>query len=222
MERSDRTGQLPGAPRGVEWSQPAIASFACGAIGVLLPCCPIFPFAAMVLGMVARVRLRARAMRGRRLAIAGIVLGATGLLGQLWLLRTVAAHLDRSLRSEAVRVAEEAWRAASAGDAAAASLAAGWEAWDPALPALLEVAAEASRRHGELRHLLLAEFRVDSGEASPTAGASVTWQFERRRLVGSIRWRIGPELDLQSLQPKIRLESLLVSDAREGDLELSR
>jgi hypothetical protein len=172
--------------------------------------------------MVARVRMRVRAMSGRRLAIAGIVLGAAGLLGQLWLLRTVAARFDRSLRSEAVRVAEEAWRAASAGDAVAASLAAGWEAWDPASPALLEVAAEASRRHGDLRHLLLAEFRVDLAEGSPIAGASVNWQFERRRLVGSIRWRIGPELDLQSLEPRIRLESLLISDAREGDLEVTR
>ncbi len=195
-----------------------------GIAGLLLPCCPLVPLAGLVLGAVARanIRRRAGALGGGRLALAGLLLGAAGLLGQMLLLQSFASHLERSIEEACGRIATEAWRAAESGDAAAAATAAGWPWQDPAIAAMLADAAEADRRYGGFRHVLLSEFRIEQGPDGPTAAASSVWQFERRRLVGRIGWEIGPEVDLGTMAPKVRLRSLLISDPREGDLEVRR
>lgn len=154
--------------------------------------------------------------------MAGMLLGGVGLVGQMLLLQAFARHVDRSIEEACERAVVEAWRAAESGDAAAAATAAGWSRRDPAIADLLADAAEADRRYGAFRHVLLSDFRVEAGPDGPTAAASGVWQFEQRRLVGRIGWQIGPEVDLGRMAPTARLQSLLIADPREGDLELQR
>lgn len=96
MERLDRPAPSP----------LAIASLVCG----LLVCCPIVPqIAAGILGAMALSRIRAaaaagaRPIGGRRLAIAGIVLGAVGLVVQAFAVEritlTVRESFERDLRT---------------------------------------------------------------------------------------------------------------------------
>lgn len=108
----------------------AIASLVAG----LIVCCPIVPqIVAVTLGMMALSRIRSAeaagrpAIGGRRLAIAGIVLGSVGLLAQAFATErignAVRASFDRDLRNgvAAVLAAEDepAARSALAGLSAA-------------------------------------------------------------------------------------------------------
>ena len=65
-------------------SQLSIAAIVCAIGGVALPCCPVFPLLAVVLGFVARSRIRRGAeVRGAGLALAAMLLGDSVAGGQV-------------------------------------------------------------------------------------------------------------------------------------------
>jgi hypothetical protein len=191
---------------------------------VLLPCCPVAPIAAVVLGLVARVRIRRSggALGGGRLAIAAIALGAAGLLGQALLLQWLSGRVESGVRGRVVELAERVVEAGAGGDRGAVA-----EIWGPmADPQWVEesmrLAAEATGRYGRLRGVSLVDLRLEGAPGEAGGVAAVIWHFESRSLTGGLEFRLGAIVPQQGWLPGVSPRRIVVADSREGDLSAGR
>lgn len=205
-------------------SHLAIAGLAVGTVGVLLPCCPVAPIAAVVLGVLARIGIRRAggAVGGGRLAIVAILLGAGGMLGQVLLLQWVSGAVESALRDRVTGLAERLIEAAADGDRDAVAQA--WGAWaDPQwVDETMALAAEAVGRCGPFRGVSLVDLRLEGAAGEAGGVAAVIWRFEGRSLPGSVEFRLGAIVPQEGWIPSVSPRRIVVSDSREGDLEAGR
>jgi len=201
----------------------AIASLVLG----FFLCVPVVPqVAAIVLGAMALSRIRAADGRlgGRRLAIAGLVLGGSGLVLQAyateWIASTVRDRFDRDLREG---IAEILAAVAADGDGGTPR---GLARLAPDAPLsaadLVAFATDARTRYGEPDGLSVLS-QVPTGTAwSQEVTAALVFGFRRdgrreERTGSAVAAVVTP---LGSFLPRLRIREVRIEDRIDGDLVL--
>ena len=217
LEQGPREGAGGDAPA---WplSQLALAGLVVGIGGVAIPCCPLMPMVAVVLGYLAhrRIRLGAR-VRGAKIAIAAMLLGGAGLLLQGIAIDWFSAKYRSEVESRSETTIDGLLRAAQAGEAAAIV-----EAWGgrDQTSALREFGAEALDRYGAFKAVSVVKWTYGGGLGDADLIAAVVWEFESRRLTGSFRMELVPGTSISDPFPRPRPAEVVISDDRLGDLRV--
>ena len=225
MERTE-PGELEQGPRGESdgdaparpLSQLALAGLVVGIGGVAIPCCPLMPMVAVVLGYLAhrRIRLGAR-VRGAKIAIAAMLLGGAGLLLQGIAIDWFSAKYRSEVESRSEATIDGLLRAAQAGEAAAIV-----EAWGgrDQTSALRELGGETLERYGPFKAVSVVKWTYGGGLGDADLIAAVVWEFESRRLTGSFRMELVPGTSISDPFPWPRPAEVVISDDRLGDLRV--
>lgn len=214
MDRTDRPAPTP----------LSIASLVSG----LVVCCPIVPqVVAVTLGAMALSRIRAaeaaggRPIGGRRLAIAGIILGGLGLVFQAFAAERLAISVreafDRDLR-------EGVGAVLAATDDASSRIAIGSVSASSAVSAadIRDFAETCRRRFGQPDGVSIVS-QVPTGDAfrqEVTAAVVFGFRLEggRRERTGSVTAEIVTGFD--RFLPSLRIVEISIGGGPEGDLRL--
>lgn len=201
-------------------SQLAIAAVVVGAVGVLLPCCPLVPAVAVILGWIARRRIRLDpGLSGGRMALVAMVLGAVGLIGQGLLFDWFSKRFREEVESRSEQVAEELMTSATL--ESAPPVPASWgEVAGPDGGPLRELGRTARERYGAFLGLSVVDWTYAGDVGSPDLTAAVIWRFEQRELTGSVRVLLRPSTNLADPYPFPEPLELVIADERLGDLRL--
>lgn len=219
-------GELEKGPRGVRGgdaaerplSQLALAGLVVGIGGVAIPCCPLMPMAAVVLGYLAHRRIRLGAkVRGAKIAIAAMLLGGAGLLLQGIAIDWFSAKYRSEVESRSEATIDGLLRAAQAGESEAIV-----EAWGgrERTSMLRAVGAETLERYGPFKGVSVVKWTYGGGLGDADLIAAVVWEFESRRLTGSFRMELVPGTTISDPFPRPRPAEVLISDDRLGDLRV--
>jgi hypothetical protein len=226
MSESDPDRPRGGAPRGDRGgendakplSQLALAGLVVGIGGVAIPCCPLMPIVAVVLGYLAHRRIRLGAsVRGSGIALAAMLLGGAGLLVQGLAVDWFSAKYRSEVESRSEANIDAVMRASQTGDLAAIA-----EAWGSrgAAEALRRVGSESLERYGAFKGVSVVKWTYGGGLEESDLVAAVVWEFESRSLTGSFRMELVPGTTLSDPFPRPRASELVISDDRFGDLRV--
>lgn len=201
-------------------SQISIAALVCAIGGVALPCCPVFPLLAVVLGFASRSRIRRGVpVRGAGMALAAMVLGGLGLLGQGLAFDWLAGRFQEEVESRSLERMERLMEAAIAEDPEGVL-----EAW-PRLHGgrpqeVLDFVAESQSRYGPFESVSVSGWTYGGDFGEPDLLAAALWRFRDRDLTGTFRMRLVPGTSLVDPYPTPVPLKLLIADDRLGDLRL--
>lgn len=212
--RDDRAGGSAANPL----SQLALAGLVVGIGGVAIPCCPLMPLVAVVLGFVAHRRIRLGApVRGSGIALAAMLLGGAGLLVQGLAIDWFSARYRSEVESRSEANIDAVMRASQAGDLAAIA-----EAWGSrgSAEALRRTGRESLERYGAFKGVSVVKWTYGGGLGETDLVAAVVWEFESRSLTGSFRMDLVPGTTLSDPYPRPRAAELVISDDRFGDLRV--
>lgn len=201
-------------------SQLSIAAIVCAIGGVALPCCPVFPLLAVVLGFVARSRIRRGAeVRGAGLALAAMLLGGLGLLGQGLAFDWMAGRFQEQVESRSIDRVERLMAAATAQD-----LEATLEAWPRRhggrADDIIAFAGEAQSRYGPFESISVSGWTYGGDFGEPDLLAAAVWRFRDRDLTGTFRMLLVPGTSLADPYPTPVPIELLIADEKLGDLRI--
>lgn len=201
-------------------SQLAIAALVVGAVGVLLPCCPLVPTVAVILGWVARRRIRLDAsLSGARMALIAIVLGAVGLVGQGLLFDWFSNRFREEVETRSERIAADLMTTATLDSEA--PVPSSWSAVaGPEGRSLRSLGRTARGRYGAFLGLSVVDWTYAGDVGSPDLTAAVIWRFEQRELTGSVRMLLRPSTNLADPYPAPEPLEVVIADERLGDLRL--
>lgn len=185
------------------------------------------PLVAPLLGGLALVRIRESngRLRGRRLALGGIVLGGLLLLAQAWGLDRLMTHITRDVDARvrsgvaAVLAMEDG---AEGGHGERVSAMRYWSGRSGELvdAARIEAFAEEARtRYGPLRSLSTLSGDRASGLGGQVVTFALAFRFERGDRLGSATTRLEPST--VEIMPSVRLIEITIEDAAAGDLTLT-
>lgn len=201
-------------------SQISIAALVCAIGGVALPCCPVFPLLAVVLGFASRSRIRRGApVRGAGMALAAMVLGGLGLFGQGLAFDWMAGRFQEEVESRSLERVERLMMAAAAEDADGVL-----EAWPSMhggrVPEVFAFIEEARSRYGPFESISVSGWTYGGDFGEPDLLAAALWRFRDRDLIGTFRMLLVPGTSLSDLYPTPVPISLLIADDTLGDLRL--
>lgn len=212
--RDDDGDSVPARPL----SQLAVAGLVVGIGGVAIPCCPLMPMVAVVLGYLAHRRIRLGAgVRGAKIAVAAMLLGGAGLLVQGFAIDWFSAKYRSEVESRSEAIVDSVMRAAQTDDAAAISAA--WGGRDRT-PALRELGAATLDRYGAFKGVSVVRWTYGGGVGEADLVAAAVWAFESRSLTGSFRMELVPGSSISDPFPRPRPCELVISDDRFGDLRV--
>jgi hypothetical protein len=201
-------------------SQLSIAALVCAIGGVALPCCPVFPLLAVVLGFVARSRIRRGVpVRGAGLALAAMVLGGVGLLAQGLAFDWMAGRFQGEVESRSLDRMERLMAAATAADRDA-TLAAWPRRHGGRVDESIAFAAEAIARYGPFESISVSGWTYGGDFGEPDVLAATVWRFRDRDLTGTFRMRLVPGTSLADPYPTPVPLELLIADETLGDLRV--
>ncbi|MGA1057535.1 MAG: DUF4190 domain-containing protein [Phycisphaerales bacterium] len=226
MAESDRDRPRSGTPRGDRGgghvanplSQLALAGLVVGIGGVAIPCCPLMPLVAVVLGFLAHRRIRLGApVRGSGIALAAMLLGGAGLLVQGLAIDWFSAKYRSEVESRSEVNIDAVMQAAQGGDLSAIA-----EAWGSrgSAEALRRVGSDSLERYGAFKGVSVVKWTYGGGLGESDLVAAVVWEFESRSLTGSFRMELVPGTTLSDPFPRPRAAELVISDDRFGDLRV--
>ena len=199
-------------------SQLALAGLVVGIGGVAIPCCPLMPMVAVVLGYLAHRRIRLGAkVRGAKIAIAAMLLGGAGLLLQGLVIDWFSAKYRSEVESRSETTIDELLRAAQAEDVAAIATAWGGRGQTSALR---DLGSETLERYGAFKWVSVVKWTYGGGLGDADLVAAVVWEFETRRLTGSFRMELVPGRSISDPFPQPRPAELVISDDRLGELRV--
>lgn len=198
-------------------SQMALAGLVVGIGGVAIPCCPLMPVAAVLLGFLAHRKIRAGTVRGARLALAAMLLGGAGLLVQGLAIDWFSNRYRAEVESRSEARIDAVLRAAQSNEVEAIA-----EAWGSrgSLGDLRSLGAATLDRYGAFKGASVVKWTYGSGLSQPDLTAAVVWEFERRSLTGSFRMELIPGTSLGDPFPSPRPAEIVISDDRGGDLRI--
>ncbi|MFZ9691554.1 MAG: DUF4190 domain-containing protein [Phycisphaerales bacterium] len=199
-------------------SQLALAGLVVGIGGIAIPCCPLMPIVAVVLGYLAHRRIRLGApVRGLKLAVAAMLLGGAGLLVQGIAIDWFSAKYRSEVESRSESSIDAVMRASQDGDGDAIA-----EHWGGrgSTAALRRLGAETLERYGTFKGVSVVKWTYGGGLGDSDLTAAVVWDFESRRLTGSFRMELVPGTTLSDPFPRPRPAELVISDDRLGDLRV--
>lgn len=211
----------PEAPQDRPLSQVSIAALVCAIGGVAVPCCPLFPMLAIVLGLVARSRIRrGAAVRGGRMAVAAMVLGGVGLVGQGVAFDWLAGRFQTEVQTRSLQRIEELMRAAAAADVAGTL-----EVWPRVHGGrpdeVIAFADAAESRYGPFESVSVSTWTYGGEFGEPDVRAAALWRFRDRDLIGVFRMRLVPGTSLANPYPSpVPMELLISDEGPEGDLSV--
>jgi len=197
-------------------SRLAIAAFASSSI-VCLP-----PASALGIGLAIVALIRhARSptpTRGRALALAAMVLGGVGLIGQALVMQWHHEVYHAGLDAAMVATLESAIVASVDGDATQVRQMWSASVGRPSVEAVAEFGALIDERYGRVRAVSIVGRRPGRVGLTPTLEVGVTLTFERRTLVGGAVFGVLPTRVFG--QPEVRLRSMSIDDAQHDRLSL--
>ena len=220
MESGDRStaAEANGSGTPAAMSQCAIAGFATGLLGLVVPCCPVIPVVAMVLGWVARGRIRRDPnLGGGRLALAAMLLGGAGMLLQGLVIDWFTNRFRETVELRSEAAIDALMRSATEADAEGVQ--ANWGE-SSSVAEVLELGGIARDRYGWFRGISVVGWTYGGGFAEPDVEAAVIWNFEGRDLTGSFRMRLVPGTTISDPFPTPMPIELLIADDREGPLQV--
>lgn len=194
----------------------AIVAGACGAV----LCCPLTSIAAIALAIVAIVRLRRSggAVRGTRIAYAGLFLGVAGAVVQVVAFESFLTEYWRRLNVSMEGAVTTFIQSAQRGELAAASRAWAVGSPAPAADSISRFAAESETRYGRFQRVEFVSNSPGGTVTVPTLTVALLFVFERRELTGHATFQIAPGPG--SIFPEARLLELSVDDGEAGALSL--
>lgn len=179
------------------------------------------PMASLLLGGLALMRIRDSAgrLRGRRLALAGLLGGGVLLIAQAWgleaLLGSVARGMDTRMREAATAIVaardEESARAALGGWSGRAEERIGPEA-------IVRFAEEVRERYGELRGISTMSGDRDVAGPGQLVTFAVAFRFDGADRIGTVTTRLEPSVT--ELMPSARIVEIRLDDRERGELRL--
>ncbi len=218
---SDRfDGALGTRPRGrVEPPRVSALAIVAAASGAVF-CCPLTSFAAIALALIAIVRLRRSggAVRGRRLAYAGLFLGVAGAVVQVVGFESFLSEYWRRLNLSMQEAVTTFIQSAQRGEMAAASREWAVGSPAPAGEAIRRFAEESERRYGRFQRVEFVSNSPGGSVTVPTLTVALLFVFERRELTGHAVFQIAPGPG--RVFAEARLLELAIDDAEVGVLSL--